>query len=412
MLEEIKTLLKKLIRNKCVNPPGGERRNIETDNRFLESYGIETEVFETAPERGNLLAEISGEGNGTSLMFGPSHVDVVPVSDEGNWTIPPFEGVEKDGFIWGRGAIDMLYLVACQSVAFAHLHKEGFRPKGTLKLLIVSDEESSGEFGAKWIIEKHPEKVKVDYLLTETGGEPIAENGMAFWYGEKGPAFTRLRIKGIEQHGSIPFASDNAVVKMAEITKRIVAYQPPHDTTFIKPFLELVGMGRLPRSLVGNRRTFPLMLKLTSKQNMSSAKFLHALTQMTWSPNIVKGGTKVNVVAGEAYLDIDVRILPGQDEEYFRHHLKQALGSLCEETVIERLPSEEGGGLSLGSSSMHNSPLFSVMQEVVHNIKGSETTLIPLMSTGATDARFFRKTFGTQAYGFAVFDDLLDLDTI
>ena len=209
MLEEIKTLLKKLIRNKCVNPPGGEMRNIETVNRFLESYGIETEVFETAPERGNLLAEISGEGNRTSLMFGPSHVDVVPVSDEGNWTIPPFEGVEKDGFIWGRGAIDMLYLVACQSVAFAHLHKEGFRPKGTLKLLIVSDEESSGEFGAKWIIEKHPEKVKVDYLLTETGGEPIAENGMAFWYGVKGTAFTRLRIKGIEQHGSIPFASED-----------------------------------------------------------------------------------------------------------------------------------------------------------------------------------------------------------
>ena len=112
-------------------------------------------------------------------MFGPSHVDVVPVEDESRWQVPPFEGVVKDGCVWGRGALDMLYFVATQTVVFAKLHQEGFKPKGTLKLLIVADEESSGTYGAKWMVQNHPEKVKVDYLITEQGGEPIGKNRIA-----------------------------------------------------------------------------------------------------------------------------------------------------------------------------------------------------------------------------------------
>ena len=130
MLDEITGLMQEMIRNKCINPPGNEMKSIRTVERFLSSYGIESEIFESAPERGNLLAEMEGSGDHPSLMLGPAHVDVVPVENEKDWLVPPFDGTIKDGVIWGRGSLDMLYIVASQTVVFAKLHQEGFTPKG------------------------------------------------------------------------------------------------------------------------------------------------------------------------------------------------------------------------------------------------------------------------------------------
>ena len=411
MLDEAKDLLIKMIQNKCINPPGGEMRNIRVISKYLESYGIAHEIFESAPERGNLFAEITGSSNGPSLMFGPSHVDVVPVENESTWTVSPFEGIEKDDCIWGRGSLDMLYFVACQSVVFARLHKEGFKPNGTLKLLIVADEEAAGTYGAKWMIENHPEKVRVDYLITEQGGEPLGDNRIAFWYGEKGMAWTQLRFKGEERHGSTPFKSNNAVVKMADATKRLAEYQPPRNTEFIKPLLQNLDVKGLVRKLASNTSTLPKVLDSLSKDNMAMARYLHALSQMTISPNLAKGGTKVNVVPGEAVLYVDIRLLPGQDEVYVHEQIRKALGNLGDETTIERIPENEGGDMFPGTASDIGSPLVHIMSEVVREVKGPDTILVPLMATGGTDARLFRKAFGTQAYGFAVSDDTLDLQT-
>jgi acetylornithine deacetylase/succinyl-diaminopimelate desuccinylase-like protein len=204
MIDESTSLMQEMIRNRCVNPPGNEMKSIRTIERFLSSYGVESEVFESASNRGNLLAVIEGTRERPSLMLGPGHVDVVPVENEDEWTVPPFEGRVQDGCIWGRGAIDMLYIVAAQTVVFAHLYSEGFKPKGDLKLLVVSDEEVGGELGANWMVQNHPEKVKVDYLITEAGGEPIGPNRLSYIYGEKGTAWTRMRFKGEERHGQHP----------------------------------------------------------------------------------------------------------------------------------------------------------------------------------------------------------------
>ncbi|MHA2423825.1 MAG: M20/M25/M40 family metallo-hydrolase [Candidatus Thorarchaeota archaeon] len=387
-------------------------RNIKVISKYLKSHKIPHEVFESAPERGNLYAEIPGTGEGSSLMFGPSHVDVVPVLDESSWEVPPFEGIEKDGCIWGRGALDMLYFVACQTVVFARLYREGFKPKGTLKLLIVADEEAAGTFGAKWMIDNHPDKVRVDYLITEQGGEPIGENRMVYWFGEKGMVWTKLSFKGKEQHGSMPFKSNNAVVKLAEATKRLSEYQPQRDTKFIKPLLENMPLSGIAKKLASNTSTLPKVLDSLSKDNIGLARLLHALTQMTISPNLARGGTKVNVVPGEAMLYVDIRLLPGQDEEYAHDQIRKALGDLADETIIERIPKEEGGGMFPGTASEVESPFVEIMQDVARAVKGPETILVPLLSTGATDARLFRNTYGTQAYGFAVSDDTIDMDTI
>lgn len=412
MIDEITTLMQEMIRNRCVNPPGEEMRSISTIERYLSSNGIESEIFESAPERGNLLAVIKGSGGRPSLMFGPGHVDVVPVENEKEWTVPPFDGVVKDGCIWGRGALDMLYIVASQVVVFAHLHSEGFKPKGTLKLLVVSDEEVGGEYGASWMVQNHPEKVRVDYLVTEAGGEPIGPNRMSYIYGEKGTAWTRMRFTGEERHGSAPFQSNNAVVTMAKVIQRIRDYQPPRDTSITRPLLKALGVGGFTRALMNQPRFLGFMLNQLAKRSPGDATFIHSLSQMTWSPNVCQGGAKTNTVAGTALLDIDVRVLPGQDEEYVRSHFRKALGPIAEEVVIERLKPDEGGTFTAGTLSDANSPLVDVMDSIVKELRGPDFTLVPMVSPGATDCRFFREAWDTQAYGFAIHDGTLDLASL
>ncbi|MGY5872844.1 MAG: M20/M25/M40 family metallo-hydrolase [Candidatus Thorarchaeota archaeon] len=407
MLDEITDLMQEMIRNKCVNPPGNEMKSILTVERYLSSYGIESEVFESAPERGNLLAEIKGSGNNPSLMLGPAHVDVVPVENEKDWKVPPFEGTIKDGCIWGRGSLDMLYIVACQTVVFAKLHKEGFKPKGDLKLCIVADEEASGNYGANWLVQNHPEKVKVDYLITEAGGDPIGPNRLTYVYGEKGTAWTRLRFQGEESHGSAPLNSNNAVVKMSKAIQLISEYQPPRHTSLLKPFIKAMGIGGITRYLMGNTRTLGFMFGQLSKRNKSNAAFLNTMTQMTISPNVCKGGAKINTIPGQAHVDVDVRTLPGQDEQYVFDQFRKALGKMVDDVSIESFPVDLGGGFNPGNISKMRSPLVDIMESVVRDLRGSEMILVPMVSPGATDSRFFRRAFGTNAYGFSIHDGSL-----
>lgn len=409
MLDEITNLMQEMIRNKCINPPGNEMKSIQTVEQYLSSYGIESEVFESAPERGNLLAEMKGSGDHPSFMLGPAHVDVVPVENEKDWKVPPFEGAIKDGCIWGRGSLDMLYIVASQTAVFAKLHEEGFKPKGNLKLCIVADEEASGNYGANWLVQNHPEKVKVDYLITEAGGDPLGPNRVTYVYGEKGTAWTRLRFQGEESHGSAPYNSNNAVVKMSKAIQLVSEYQPPRHTELLKPFIKALGLGSITRALMGNTRTLGFMFGQLSKRNKKDAAFLNTMTQMTISPNLCEGGAKVNTIPGQAHVDVDVRTLPGQDEEYVHNQFRTALSSMIEDVSIENVPVELGGGFNPGNISEMRSPLVEIMESVIRNLRGEEMILIPMVSPGATDSRFFRRAFGTNAYGFSIHDGSLPI---
>ena len=412
MRKEIVGLIQECVKNKCINPPGGEIRSIRTIERFLKSYGIEPEVFESDTERGNLYAEIVGTGDRPSLMFGPSHVDVVPVDDETTWTVPPFEGVIKDGCVWGRGTSDMLFIVACQTVVFAHLWKEGFKPRGDLKLLIVADEEAGGTYGIRYMVDNQPEKTKVDYAITEMGGLQFTPHRYTYFYGEKGAFWLKLKIKGEEQHGSMPYKSRNALLLMADAAKRISEYQPPRDISIIKRFLEGAGVGGIGKWLTTRQRLFPRMLKIISRRNLAQAKLLNALSQMTMSPNLCQSGTKVNIVPGSAELQVDIRTLPGQDEVYVLRHLKRALGPLNEEIEIQELGIKEGGFSSVGTMSDPDSELVHLLRAVIRDAKDEEADLIPMVSPGGTDARVLRQAFGTNAYGFNIISDDMDANEI
>lgn len=408
-LGEIKELLRGMIRNKCVNPPGNEMRSIRTLQEYFAAHGVEAQVFESDEGRGNLYARIEGtDPEHPSLMFGPCHVDVVPVEDPDTWTVDPWEGVEKDGFIWGRGAFDMLFIVACQAAVFAGLAQEGFRPRGDLVFLAVCDEETGGLFGAKWMLEEHPELVKTDFAVTEAGGFPIAPSRYILTVGEKGVNWKRLTFRGEEGHGSMPYGTPNAVLKMSQAALRLSRYKPPIETGFIGELARGLGLNRLMRLFLENRYLVPLAIKLSARKEMGMAKALHALTRMTISPNVARGGTKTNIIAGQATLDVDIRTLPGQDEGYVMHHLKRALGDLAPEVEITKPP---GMPTSLGNASPSRSDFVDAMREAVRQCTTPDAELVPMLSTGASDMRFLREV-GTQAYGFSLFDDRLKLSEL
>ncbi|MEM4734993.1 MAG: M20/M25/M40 family metallo-hydrolase [Candidatus Thorarchaeota archaeon] len=403
-LTEAIGLVQEMVRNRCVNPPGNEMRSIRSIEKYLSTYGVSCDIMESAPDRGNLLCVVKGSEKHPSLMLGPGHVDVVPVADPSIWTHDPFSGEIHDGCIWGRGTLDMLYVVAAQVVAFAQLWREGFRPRGDLKLLVVCDEEAAGTYGAEWLVNTHPDKVKVDYLITEGGGYEIAPHRVAYNHGEKGGTWLRLSTRGREQHGSMPFGSDNAVLKMAEAVRRLACYRTPVSTDHIRDLVQDLPMSWLSKRIVTSRRLLDFAIRSISRTDPARASLLYSISRMTISPNLCKGGTKVNVVPGEAYVDVDIRTLPGQDQEYVAEHLKRALGQAAKYVTIGPVPREAGATPSYGNSSDKRSPLVEIMEQVAAECRSDDTKLVPMLMPGVTDCRFFRQRWNTQAYGFSLFD--------
>jgi len=400
-LKETISLLSELIQNKCINPPGNEMKSIKTIQRILSEHDIESQVFESAPNRGNLVARIPGTGHGHRLMFGPAHVDVVPVENFDAWSEDPFSGIVKDGYVWGRGALDMLFIVATQVQAFVKLYEEGFQPKGDLILLAVSDEESGGTHGTGWMLKNHPKLIETDYAITEAGGVSVAPGKILFISGEKGVSQKRIDFKGKSRHGSMPYGSDNAIIKMSKAVTRISSYVPPVTTKYISDLADGLKLGFIQRQMLTNPWLLSFTLSRLRSREPTMAMLLYGLSRMTISPNIAEGGLKVNVVAEKAHIDLDIRTLPRQDEEYVISQLRKALGPFAEEAVIDDLGATEGI-LSFGNASPSRSDFVAAMEKAV-NRELPNSTLIPLISPGASDCRFLRE-LGTGAYGFSLFD--------
>ena len=209
-------LLQTMIRHECVNTgesdSGEEIRNSDVLESFLEGPGVEVERFDCLPGRRSMVARIEGTDPTAPSLCLMGHTDVVPVSPEG-WSRDPFGGELIDGEVWGRGAVDKLNLTSSMAVAFRHLARSDFRPKGDLVYFGVADEEAGGTYGAKWMAENHWDAMAADYVLTEFGGLPTETpdgKKLTLAAGEKGLGWRRLTVRGTPGHGSMPFGSDNA----------------------------------------------------------------------------------------------------------------------------------------------------------------------------------------------------------
>ncbi|MFN2144076.1 MAG: M20/M25/M40 family metallo-hydrolase, partial [Anaerolineales bacterium] len=221
-------LLQKLIQFDTTNPPGNERACVEFIQGLLEEKGIHCDLYGRTPERPNLVARIKGRGEAAPLLL-YGHVDVVTTAGQ-KWQYPPFEGQIADGFIWGRGALDMKEGVAMQVSAFLRLHEEGYSPAGDVILLVLSDEEVGGEFGASFMVEEHPEVFKnVRYALGEFGGFNITFGGKRFYpiqVAEKQICTLELVIRGIAGHGS-SIVEGSASGKLATVLDRLNNHRTP-----------------------------------------------------------------------------------------------------------------------------------------------------------------------------------------
>ena len=399
-------LLQTMIRNRCVNDgtpeSGQEVRNADTLTGFLEGAGLEVERFEPTPGRVSIVSRLPGRDPGAPSLCLMGHTDVVPVNPDG-WSRDPFGGELVDNEVWGRGAVDMLNITSSMAVAFGHLARSGFRPSGDLLYFGVADEEAGSAHGAQWFADNEPDAIRADYCLTENGGlhgGTQQRPAVGINIGEKGVAWRRLRVSGRPGHGSMPFRSDNALVKAAAVVQRLADYRPPARFTELWPErVDAMGVDEETKAAMLDPDALEQLL--AEMPNIGSAAYLHACTHTTFSANLLDGGSmKANVIPDSVEIQVDIRTLPGEDADSVQHHLDTALGDLTDTVDVDIIMNDQA------SISRTDNPLWESLQRAV-NRPFPDARLSPQMTVGFTDARVYRQ-LGAVAYGAGLFSPELD----
>jgi len=407
-------LLQQMIRNRCVNDgtvlSGQETRNSDTLRSYLEGSGLDIEVYEPAhaPGRSSLVARIEGSDPKAPTLCLMGHTEVVPVNPK-TWTRDPFGGELVNGEVWGRGAVDMLNLTASQAVALRTLARKpgGWRPRGTLVYLACADEEAGGTLGAGHVVDRHWDSLRADYCLTENGGTVSRgahgdELNVIVHVGEKGVAWRRLRVKGTPGHGSMPYGSNNALVKAAQVVSRLADYRPaPYVDELWRTFVDTLHLDPAVKAALADPARIDESIDSLDPR---LAKLAWSATHTTFSPNVCHGGVKTNVIPDAVDVEVDIRTVPGDNDDEVRRHLDKALGGLADEVEVDKLFSKPA------SVSPIDTPLWHVLGRVVDaHYPGSR--LLPRMIVGFTDAPYFREK-GAVAYGFGLFSRALTAEAM
>jgi acetylornithine deacetylase/succinyl-diaminopimelate desuccinylase-like protein len=384
---EATEVLQRLVRFNTVNPPGNERPAIEYLADYLRRAGFEVGVLAASEERPNLVATLDGAADGPSLgLLG--HVDTV-LADPSEWHHDPFSGDVADGFLWGRGALDMKSQVAAEAVAAASLAREGWRPaRGQLKLLFVCDEETGGDLGAHWLTANHPEKARCDMVLNEGGGEVFEYRGTRY-YGvscaEKGIFRFTVTARGTAGHASLPRTGDNALLKLAPVLEALAEHRLEYDVTDA-PAALLRGLGEDPgnpaAALARIMEAEPALLTL-----------FEPMLGVTMTPTMAHASEKINVIPSRASVKVDCRVPPGLGRELAERRVEELLGS---DGPLEIEFTET----VTGNASPVDSTLMSAVSRWVRtNDPGAET--VPVILPGFSDSRWYREAFpDCVAYGF------------
>jgi acetylornithine deacetylase/succinyl-diaminopimelate desuccinylase-like protein len=389
--------LQNLIRLDTSNPPGNEALAVEYIGRQLEAVEVGYEVVESAPGRANLRAVLEGDGSERPLLL-MSHTDVVPVEPE-YWTRQPFSGEIVDGYVWGRGAVDMKQWGAWHLTIFLALARAGVPLKRDVVLLATADEEDGSYMGMRWLAKEMPHWLDAEYGLSEGGGGEMVIGGKSFFpcrVSEKGACRFHVRAHGSPGHASRPH-QDNALVKLGTALERLGNTSLP-----FKPDEAVRGMleEMLGESAAGHKMVEDLLNGETFEESLRDAPFtaamktaLNAQLHNTTTPTILHAaGSRINVIPSTAQASFDGRTLPGATAESFEAEVKAALGDLpgVEIEVYEYWA---------GSASGFDNELFGIMKEVTQELTGA--TLVPYMATGASDARF-AEPLGVSVYGFGL----------
>jgi len=398
--DEVTNLLADLIRINTTNPPGNETKAAKYVAETLEKEGFKCEVFESAPNRGNVITRINGTGEKPSLLL-LSHLDVVHANPN-EWSVNPFEGIVKNGFIWGRGALDMKSMTAMEIMVMKLLMRNNVTPKGDIILAATADEEKGGTAGAGWLVRNHPEKIKAEYVINEGGGLAIPINGKNIYTiqtAEKGILWFKVRAKGKPGHGSVPGTADNAILRMNKVVEKLGNYRSEISLVpTVKHFLsEIAKENKLVQQALSLLLQNPAMgdqiLDMLAQKDKAMAEELRAMLRMTIAPTIIRGGVKENIIPSECETVFDCRVLPGQNPTEAMNKIKELLKDVgLEKLEFEIIQANEP------SESQMNTPLY---EEIINVLKEFEPhcSVAPILLTGGTDSRFFRK-LGSICYGF------------
>jgi acetylornithine deacetylase/succinyl-diaminopimelate desuccinylase-like protein len=388
-------LLQELIRIDTTNPPGNERAAALHLQRLLESDGIETRVLDVAPGRANLYARIKGDGAGRPLIL-LSHLDVV-MAEPQRWSVPPFSGELRDGFIYGRGATDMKGTATVHVTIMRLLKRLNLPLKRDLILLAVADEEAGGT-GATTMIEKYPELIRGAEFLLNEGDVVYVKDGKVEQYGvdvmEKAALWLRIIAKGPTGHGSIP-TTNSSVDRLLRALERLRKWETPIQVS------PAVAEGYRMRA---QRQTDPVLRSAyanlekalqnpTLRKKLLSDSTLNAEVRNTFTITGLQGSDKVNVIPGTAWAQIDARLLPGETPAAFIATLRRVLADpALEIEVFEQ---------STPRASIADTALMRAIRKVAAR-RDPNVPVVPTMLTSSTDSAKFRAA-GITAYGFEPF---------
>lgn len=386
---ETTSVLQRLVRFNTVNPPGNERPAIEYLADYLQDAGFTVELLAAQPDRPNLIATLQSRGAEGPTLGYLGHVDTV-LADASEWRHDPWSGDIADGFLWGRGAIDMKSQVAAEATAAAALAGGGWRPaQGTLKLIFTCDEETGGEAGAKWLCTEHPDKARCDMLINEGGGEVFQYAG-ARRYGvccaEKGIFRFRLTARGAAGHASIPKTGENALLKLAPALGKLATARSSYAITEA-PAAFLRALGEDPDDPA-------TAVARIAAQEPQLAVFVEPMLGVTLTPTMIHASDKINVIPSRATLKIDCRVPPGLGEDAALTCLREALHAEADRLEIEFTEA------TIGNASPIDTPVTQAIDRwITQHDPGAQT--IPVILPGFSDSRWFREAFADcLAYGF------------
>jgi acetylornithine deacetylase/succinyl-diaminopimelate desuccinylase-like protein len=392
--------LQALLRIDTTNPPGNETPAAEYLADLFVRAGLAPTVIGETPDRKNVIARVKGTGAKAPLLL-CAHLDVVPAEPE-SWTHPPFGGEIHDGYLWGRGAIDMKHMAVMSALVVARLKQEGVTLERDLIFAGVADEEAGCDHGSRWLVDHHPELVRAEFALGEAGGFSVRMNGRVIYpiqVAEKGAVWMKLRATGRPGHGSMPRLprgereETNAIARIGRAVSKLSETRlPQHRTAVVDRYLRAVAKTQpfpastlLPR--MHNRAVANFLLRRVPDKGVAAA--MAAVLSNTAVPTMLKGGVKTNVIPGFAEAWVDGRSLPGQSAADLIREIKEVIGHDIAIDVERDMPPVEIDP---------QSPLWDVMVATLKK-HDPEGVPVPYLAPGFTDAKSWSR-LGTRCYGF------------
>ena len=388
LAKEATGLLQRYIRIDTSNPPGNEALACDFLEPILAAEGIGWRRYTSAPGRDILIADLPASDPDAKPLVLLNHTDVVPV-ERAHWSVDPFAGLIKDGYLWGRGALDMKGMGILELIAVLNLKRRGVKLRRPVRFFAVADEEAGSTYGAEFLAEHHPEALDAEFVINEGGWGTTETMGVKrpvfnCAVSEKGPCWLRLSTEGRPGHGSVPHAN-NALNRLVRALNRILEWQRPRSVVpeLAEYFARAHKAGFLP-----DAPTDDVIARMAETNPL-----INAITTNTISLTTARAGVKHNVIPATAEATIDCRLLPGTDAQAFIEDVRRVIDDpevRIEPVLVSGTP-----------PSPFDSELMAAIDSVVHE-HIEDAVILPSVSAGFTDSRVFRRN-GTTSYGFIPF---------